>query len=174
MDASRNYQEIEHPSFINIDTVFSNLLSSIREDSGIGNILQDSFNRDNNVWKKVLSEKGHSQLKKCLFKDSSKTNNSCPIFHTEFDDNEEIIELPCFHCFVPEAIEKWLTEENAQCPVCRFKLDSKEVKENIENTVVQSETDNSDTETDEDEEIQYNNDEDTLLQRAILDSLEKK
>ena len=177
MNPSRNINEIRNPSLINIDTVFSNLLSNIRENPEIRNILQESFDRDNNVWKKVLSDKGQSQLKRCLFKDSSKTNNSCPIFHTEFSEDEEIIELPCLHCFVPEAIEKWLTEEKAQCPVCRFELDSKEIKEDTENTINQNDTDNLDTESDEDEDIEediYDNDEDRLVQQAILDSLEKK
>ena len=26
-------------------------------------------------------------------------------FHLDFDDDDDIIELPCQHCFVPEAIE---------------------------------------------------------------------
>ena len=41
----------------------------------------------------------------------------------------EIIKLPCDHCFIPEAIEKWVKEEKAICPVCRYTLDSKEVED---------------------------------------------
>ena len=40
----------------------------------------------------------------------------------------DIIRLPCNHCFIPEAIERWVKEENALCPVCRYNLDSKEVE----------------------------------------------
>ena len=40
----------------------------------------------------------------------------------------EIIKLPCNHSFIPDAIEKWLKEENAICPICRYTLDSKEVE----------------------------------------------
>ena len=41
----------------------------------------------------------------------------------------EIIKLPCEHCFIPEAIVKWVKEEKAICPVCRYALDSKEVED---------------------------------------------
>ena len=40
----------------------------------------------------------------------------------DFEDDQDVILLPCNHCFIPEAIEKWLQEEKAECPICRFKL----------------------------------------------------
>ena len=175
------------PYTINLNDVFSNLLQNTFNNhytsNGFNNILNESFNRNNIVYKKILSEKGKDQLKRCLFKDSTKTNNSCPIFHLDFDDDDDIIELPCQHCFVPEAIEKWLNEEQAVCPVCRFELDSKEVKNsnNVENNIQEvEEADSDDEEIDSDDEelitehTVQENDEDRLLQQAILDSLEKK
>ena len=45
-----------------------------------------------------------------------------------YEDGEEVAELPCKHIFDKDAIEKWLKEEDASCPVCRKKLNSKEVK----------------------------------------------
>lgn len=169
------------PFTINLDDVFSNLLQNTFNNNYTGNsfnnILNESFNRNNIIYKKVLSEKGKDQLNRCLFKDSTKTNNSCPIFHVDFDNDDEIIELPCQHCFVPEAIEKWLIEEQAACPVCRFKLDSTEVKaDNDGENIIQEqveEVDSDDEESSVESPIQEN-DEDRLLQQAILDSLEKK
>ena len=170
-----------NPFTINLDEVFSNLLQNTFNNRNTGNsfnnILNESFNRNNVVYKKVLSEKGKDQLNRCLFKDSTKTNNSCPIFHVNFDNDDEIIELPCQHCFVPEAIEKWLNEEQAVCPVCRFELDSKEVKvdnddENTTQEVIE-EVDSDDEELITESPIQ-DNDEDRLLQQAIFDSFEKK
>ena len=38
-------------------------------------------------YKKVLSEEGEQQLKKMLYKDSSKTNESCPIYYVDFEDD---------------------------------------------------------------------------------------
>ena len=167
---------------INLDDVFSNLLQNTFNNqytnNNFNNILNESFNRNNVVYKKVLSEKGKGQLKRCLFKDSTKTNNSCPIFHVNFESDDEIIELPCQHCFVPEAIEKWLIEEQAACPVCRFELDSKEVKvdNSDENTTQEQveEVDSDDEEESSTESPLQENNEDRLLQQAILDSFEKK
>ena len=154
------------PFTINLDDVFSNLLQNTFNNqytsNNFNNILNESFNRNNVVYKKVLSEKGKDQLKRCLFKDSTKTNNSCPIFHQEFTEEDEIIELPCKHCFVPEAIEKWLNEEQAVCPVCRFELDSKEIK-----IKKNSNNENNEIDSDDENEDGY----ERLMQSAILESL---
>jgi len=39
-----------------------------------------------------------------------------------------ISKLPCNHLFNTDAILKWLKEEKAECPICRFKLESIEKK----------------------------------------------
>ena len=56
-----------------------------------------------------------------------KINTACGIWQEEFEAGEAIKVLPCNHAFRAEAITKWLTTEKAECPICRFKLDSKEV-----------------------------------------------
>jgi hypothetical protein len=56
-----------------------------------------------------------------------KINTACGIWQEEFEEGEEISILPCNHAFKAEAITKWLTTEKAECPICRFKLASKEV-----------------------------------------------
>ena len=96
--------------------------------NSIERLLMHSFNQKPK-YKKVLSEEGEEQLKKVLYKNSSKTNESCPIYYLDFEDDSEVIELPCGHVFTPEGIEKWLKEEKNECPICRFELKSKEVKE---------------------------------------------
>ena len=70
------------------------------------NILFDSLNEPP-VYKKILSEKGSSQLKKIKFIESSKTNNTCPIFQVDFCNDDDIIELPCRHCFNPKEEAVW-------------------------------------------------------------------
>ena len=159
----------DNPFTINLDEVFSNLINNtINTQSNLNGILNNSFDNDKSIYKKVLSDKGKTQLKKCLFKDSSKTNNSCPIFHQEFTEEDEIIELPCKHCFVPEAIEKWLNEEQAACPVCRFELDSKEIKiKKIVTNNENNEIDSDDEDVDSDDEDGY----EQVMQTAILESL---
>jgi len=56
-----------------------------------------------------------------------KINTACGIWQEEFEEGEEIKILPCNHAFRSDALKKWLTEEKAECPICRFKLASKEV-----------------------------------------------
>ena len=91
-------------------------------------VLQSSLN-DKFTYKYILSEEGESQLKTIKFtKELKDINNCCPIMSTEFEENQNIISLPCSHYFEPDAINKWVREEKAECPVCRFKLHAKEVK----------------------------------------------
>lgn len=56
-----------------------------------------------------------------------KINTTCGIWQEEFEAGQAIKILPCNHAFDAEAIAKWLTTEKAECPICRFKLKSKEV-----------------------------------------------
>ena len=99
------------------------------------NITNNTFNRilnssfhDEAKYKNIISEKGKENLKKINYSNSLNTNITCPIYQTQFTEEIEIINLPCNHSFMPEAIEKWLNEEKAECPVCRYKFDSKEIK----------------------------------------------
>lgn len=59
--------------------------------------------------------------------EKQKINTACGIWQEEFEAGEAIKVLPCNHAFRAEAITKWLTTEKAECPICRFKLASKEV-----------------------------------------------
>ncbi len=162
-------------NIFNLNDIFSNLINNtLHSQTNWNNVLNNSFNNDRSNYKHVLSEKGKTQLNKCLFKDSSKTNNSCPILYEEFSSEDEIIELPCKHCFVPEAIEKWLIEEQAMCPVCRFKLDSKEVKikknRDSNNNRINNNTD-SDDEYDVVDDIDSDDEYERFMQLAILESM---
>jgi hypothetical protein len=56
-----------------------------------------------------------------------KINTVCGIWQVEFEEGEPIKILPCNHAFKADAIERWLTTEKAECPICRFSLSSKEV-----------------------------------------------
>ena len=105
-----------------LTSILTNYITNTRN-----NVLTESF-EEKSKYKQVLSEEGIKQLNKLLYKDSSKTNSACPIYYIDFEDDSEVIELPCNHCFIPEAIEKWLKQEKNECPICRFKLKSKEVK----------------------------------------------
>lgn len=110
-------------SIINDGHNFSNLINSMQHN----NVMNSSL-YDEPPIKNVVSEKGKEQLKVVKYTDKCCSNNSCPIMHIDFEDKEEIIVLPCGHGFNKDAITRWVSDEKAECPVCRFKLDSIEKK----------------------------------------------
>lgn len=83
---------------------------------------------DKETYKNVLSDEGKEQIIHRKYDTNTDEVKTCPIMFTDFEDGEEVAELPCKHIFDKDAIEKWLKEEDASCPVCRKKLNSKEVK----------------------------------------------
>ena len=83
------------------------------------NILYDSL-YENESFKNVISEKGKTELIHRKYNKNTDVIKQCPILFTEFENDEEITELPCKHIFDKEAIIKWLENENASCPVCRI------------------------------------------------------
>lgn len=104
-------------------------LSSIMGENNltsINNILNQSF-EEKQKYKTVLSDKGNEQLKIIKYSSDSCENKMCPIMHINFEEDEEVIELPCKHIFNNDGIKKWLKEEKAECPVCRYKLHSEEI-----------------------------------------------
>jgi hypothetical protein len=88
--------------------------------------LNSLFEHDTSKYRNVLSTTGHELLEKKLYNIDECGDTSCPISLKEFNEDMEIIVLPCKHCFVEEAIMKWLTTMNAVCPICRYELPSKE------------------------------------------------
>ena len=127
---SSNYSNNYSNNYRNIILLeLENILNRENDNIFLRNILENSFATDKNKYKKILSDKGKKQLKNIKFNSNlDNINTSCPIFQIDFENNEIITQLPCSHCFIPEAIEKWLKEEKAICPVCRFELDYEEVK----------------------------------------------
>ena len=104
----------------------------LNTNSIIDNVLNESLN-DKPKYKKVIS---NEDIEKYLIVSKYDVNNeellntSCPIFHINFEDKDDIIKLPCKHCFNPEAINKWLREEKNECPVCRYKFKYQEIVNN--------------------------------------------
>ncbi len=81
-------------------------------------IAQLEFNKT--LRKRLLSKDAESLLKKKIYnKMAWKFNTTCSIMLTDFKENQEIIQLPCNHCFIPEGIIKWLETKKADCPLCR-------------------------------------------------------
>ena len=83
---------------------------------------------DRNPIKHVITEKVKNGLSPIKFTDvkDRDINDKCSISMEKFNDDDDIIQLPCNHCFCVEPIMQWLTEESCECPVCRYKFDSME------------------------------------------------
>ena len=99
-------------------------------------ILSNSLFQDKAKYKNILSAEGElEQLEYIEYTPETCRNSSCPITQTDFAVNQQVIKLPCNHCFEPDEIKQWVKEESAECPVCRFALKSVEKKkeEQIDN-----------------------------------------
>lgn len=45
--------------------------------------------------------------------------DKCTICLSEFEVDEDVRRLPCFHLFHVECVDQWLGQ-NKRCPICRF------------------------------------------------------
>jgi hypothetical protein len=92
------------------------------------------------AYKKILSEEGRKSINKVKYtKETHKDFMCCPITQNDFSENEEMSQLPCGHIFDSSAILQWLTTEKAECPCCRFKMDSIEKKDEEEKIMPRNE-----------------------------------
>ena len=94
--------------------------------------LTQSFNDQSEPrFKQIISDIGKQSLRKIIYKQNGwQFNTECYIDLMPFEENQEITQLPCNHCFMTDSIERWLQTEKAECPVCRKKIDSIEVRTN--------------------------------------------
>ena len=94
------------------------------------NVMNNSF-QDQNVYKKIISEKGLSEIDYIKYNKDFKEQTFCPIIQKKFKENIIVAKLPCNHIFEPSGILFWLKNKNSSCPVCRHQMDYIEV--NIDN-----------------------------------------
>jgi hypothetical protein len=93
------------------------------------NTLNQSLN-DKNPIKYVITEEVKNKLVPIKYKNilEKNENEQCSITQEKFDDDSDVIQLPCNHCFNKDAIIMWLTKEKGECPVCRYKFECVETK----------------------------------------------
>lgn len=101
-------------------------------------ILNQSLQSDRNTYKQVVDVKNNNEIKFIKYRDVTNCDqSSCPISMNDFKPDEIIAQLPCKHCFEKSSILKWLSEESNKCPICRYELNYKEVRENGEEKVAE-------------------------------------
>jgi len=127
-----------------IENLFYNIMMNIQEDmimfqenennqfGAVGSVINQSL-YDSNPIKMVISEEEKNKMTTIKYKDAAnkEQNTACFITQDDFQEEDDIIQLPCSHCFTPDSIMHWLTEECAECPVCRHKFDSVEKRVEI-------------------------------------------
>lgn len=96
--------------------------------NNLHSILQQTLNQKN-AYKTILSEEGEKAIEKIMYNtEEHKEQTTCPIMQMDFEEGEEVAKLPCGHLFYHDAILRWLKEEKAECPTCRYKMPSFEKK----------------------------------------------
>ena len=91
----------------------------------VSNILRQRLNTQNNMEDVpiVLKESVFDQLPKNKYKnlpeDFKKDFKACPISMQDYEDDTELVKLPCNHYFSVEFAKTWLLENSHKCPVCR-------------------------------------------------------
>ena len=90
--------------------------------------INNTFNEEQIEYRYVLDPDNKSELKIDIYdKNKKHLNNKCPITMELFKDGDSVTMLPCGHLFNTNAIDEWLLNSQAKCPVCRHSL--KNVKE---------------------------------------------
>jgi hypothetical protein len=150
---ANNNDDDDMPPLIPINNFYEN------ESTASQRVLNESL-YDRNPIRHVITDDIKNSIIPIKFKDleDKENNNKCSITMDPFNDDDDIIQLPCSHCFLVEPIMQWLTEENCVCPVCRYCFESTE-KKNLSDAIsdVVSESESNVDMDISDDEIQPNN-----------------
>jgi hypothetical protein len=162
-----NANNVYNSSFYRQNNAFIDLLRTLsqnytsEENSSLENFINSTFENNKEKFKKVISDYELEKLKPHIFikKNETTTNCQCPIYCYNFEENEEVIKLPCSHNFNCEGIIKWLTQESNTCPVCRYEFDYKEINSDNKRQTT-SENSNEDYNNEDYNNEDYNNEDD--------------
>ncbi len=160
-NTNANTNTVYNSSFYRQNNAFIDLLRTLsqnytsEENSSLENFINSTFENNKDKFKKVISDYELEKLKPHIFikKNETTTNCQCPIYCYNFEENEEVIKLPCNHNFNCEGIIKWLTQESNTCPVCRYEFDYKEINSDNKR---QTTSENSNEYNENNEENEYN------------------
>lgn len=140
-----------------VQLTFPSYWSQSRRLRSVQDVLEETMHAKP-VFKYVISEEGKNLLKEEIYDVSNEniTSNVCPISLVEFEQNEQLIRLPCNHLFNKENIMNWLEKEKSECPVCRYQLPYTEIR-NPDNELPNNE-ENTSTEDNDNDNINVIND----------------
>tara|TARA_B100000424_G_C22942256_1_gene501366 strand:+ start:2466 stop:3179 length:714 start_codon:yes stop_codon:yes gene_type:complete len=100
----------------------SNILDNINFDNSfLNNIEEQSFLPAEDI-PIVLKEECFNKLIQLKYKDINKKykkQDTCAISMEKFENNSDILILPCSHIFNLDECKKWLLNNSHKCPICR-------------------------------------------------------
>lgn len=122
------------------------------------------------------------KTKKYIDVENREDHSKCPISLEYFKDDDDVVQLPCNHCFFEEPIRQWLMNDSHVCPICRFSFESIEINTNdtqCDNTTNDEEVNieeemNNEAEIEETVENIENNDNESMSMDDLFDSDEEK
>ena len=110
------------PASNNIGALMDNLQNLIN--NAINQQINNAQNMEN--VKVVLTQEQINELPKGPYQEVKRSfrvdSNQCGMSLEDFEDDTEIMVLPCYHAFQQEYISKWLTENSNKCPTCRAEV----------------------------------------------------
>jgi len=118
----------------NYDNILLNYLLAILLTAPTQEPINEPINPvQENDTNQVISDAAKNSLITLKYKDleNKESYTTCPIMLQDFTDDDEIIQLPCKHCFTSTSILNWLTTKSCKCPVCRHKMESKPTPTNV-------------------------------------------
>lgn len=72
----------------------------------------------------ILSEEQFNNLECKSFKELNlNESKECLICIENFNEDDDIIKIPCNHIFHKNCIKSWVCEESNKCPICRIEID---------------------------------------------------
>ena len=170
------YNDLNYPRAVTLRDLLRTLYINYYEEDNNNTSLESFINNtfeNKTKFKKVIADSELEKLKPQKFNkiNETETNILCPILCYNFEENEEIIKLPCNHNYNSEAIIKWLSQESNTCPVCRHEFDYKEIDIDNKRPIIDTNIDTNIDTTEETANI-YNlfSNEEILMQQILLDN----
>ena len=106
-------KNISSDQFLNVINIFNTIMSNTESTNYNPSEYEDVVvTLDDQDYNKLESIK-YSDLKN---KDEEK---KCSICLVDFEDDDMLLKLPCYHYFHRQCVEEWLKEYDYKCPVCR-------------------------------------------------------
>ena len=108
--SSSNLNNIPSEQCLNMINIFNNILNS--------NINNNDTELEDVIV--TLDDNDYDKLEIVKYKDlDNALENKCSVCLMEFQDDDNVMILPCKHYYHTNCIKEWLKEYDYKCPVCR-------------------------------------------------------